>query len=321
MRFLEFLATLRTPLLDKLFLLITELGGEMAFIAVAVIVFWCFSKKNGYLLLSVGFVGMVVNQFLKISFGILRPWDLNPSFEAVPEAVPDAGGFSFPSGHTQNSVGIFGTIATFSKNSWIRAICLVICLIVPFSRMYLGVHTPLDVFFSFFFAILVILTIKPIFNEAYRTTCRMYIFLGAMSILAILFVVYVEFIFDPATLAENQVHNYTSALKNAYLILGALVGVLIAFPIERHLIKFDEGGKWYTQIFKVVIGLGLVLLLLNGLKLPLNMILPEYTFARAVRYGLVVIFVIAVYPISFKWFGRLERKIEKMRTRKRIKAK
>ena len=321
MRFLEFLATLRTPLLNKLFLLITELGGEMAFIAVAVIVFWCFSKKNGYLLLSVGFVGMVVNQFLKISFGILRPWDLNPSFEAVPEAVPDAGGFSFPSGHTQNSVGIFGTIATFAKNSWIRAICLVICLIVPFSRMYLGVHTPLDVFFSFFFAILVILTIKPIFCEAYRTTCRMYIFLGVMSILAILFVVYVEFIFDPSTLAENQVHNYTSALKNAYLILGALVGVLIAFPIERHLIKFDEGGKWYTQIFKVVIGLGLVLLLLNGLKLPLNMILPEYTFARTVRYGLVVIFVIAVYPISFKWFRKLENKIEKMRTRKRIKAK
>ena len=65
MKFLELLAGLRSPLLDKLFLLITELGGEMVFIAVSVIVFWCVSKKNGYLLLSVGFVGMVVNQFLK----------------------------------------------------------------------------------------------------------------------------------------------------------------------------------------------------------------------------------------------------------------
>lgn len=318
MNFLEFLATIRTPLLNKLFLLITELGGEMAFIAVSVIIFWCFSKKNGYLLLSVGFVGMVVNQFLKLSFGILRPWDLRPGFKAVPEAVADAGGFSFPSGHTQNSVGIFGTISTFVKNEWIKAICLLICIIVPFSRMYLGVHTPLDVFFSFFFAILVILTIKPIFNEAYRTTRRMYLFLGVMSAFAILFVLYVEVIFDPSTLAENQAHNYTSALKNAYLILGALIGVLIAFPIERHLIKFNEGGKWYTQIFKVAIGLVFVLLLLNGLKLPLNAILPEYTLARAVRYGLVVIFVIAVYPISFKWFKKLEDKIEKARLKKKI---
>lgn len=321
MNFLEFLSTIRTPLLDKLFLLITELGGEMAFIAIAVIVFWCFSKKNGYLLLSVGFVGMVVNQFLKISFGILRPWDLKPGFEAVPQAVPDASGFSFPSGHTQNSVGIFGTISTLVKNEWVKAICLVICIIVPFSRMYLGVHTPLDVSFSFFFAILVILTIKPIFNEAYRTMRRMYLFLGAMSVLAILFVLYVELIFDPSTLAQDQMHNYTSALKNAYLILGALVGVLIAFPIERQFIKFHEGGKWYTQVFKVVIGLLVVLLLLEGLKLPLNAILPEYTLARAMRYGLVVIFVIAVYPISFKWFKKLEDKIENARLKKKSKAK
>ncbi|MBQ3017520.1 MAG: hypothetical protein IJD89_01105, partial [Clostridia bacterium] len=68
MKLLWLLAELRTPFLDKLFLLITELGGELSFIAVAVIVFWCFSKKNGYLLLSVGFLGMVMNQFLKISF-------------------------------------------------------------------------------------------------------------------------------------------------------------------------------------------------------------------------------------------------------------
>ncbi len=320
MKLLMLLSELRTPFLDKLFLLITELGGEMAFIAVAVIVFWCFSKKNGYLLLSVGFVGMVVNQFLKISFRILRPWDLNPAFEAVPEAVPDAGGFSFPSGHTQNSVGMFGTIATFTKNQWVKSICLVLCLVVPFSRMYLGVHTPLDVAFSFFFAILVITIVKPIFYQLYRTTRGMYMFLGAMSVLAILFVIYVDFIFDPSTLPSGQEHNYVSALKNAYLILGALVGVLVAFPIERHLVKFDEGGKWYTQILKSAIGLVLVLGLLEGLKLPLNAFLPENTIARAVRYGIVVFFVIAIYPISFKWFKGLEDRIEKRRVRKKSKA-
>lgn len=316
MEFLKFLATLRTPLLDKFFLLITELGGEMVFIAVAVIIFWCFSKKDGYLILSVGFLGTVVNQFLKITFGIYRPWVIDPGFKAVPEAIPDASGFSFPSGHTQNSVGTFGTIACVFKNSWVKAVCLVLCLIVPFSRMYLGVHTPLDVFFSFFFAILVILITKPLLYKAYESKIGMYIFLGVMAIIAVLFVVYVDAIFDPSTLREDQMHNYISALKNSYMILGALVGVLIAFPVEKHIVKFNEGGKWYTQIFKVAVGLTLVLGLLEGLKLPLNAILPEYTIARAIRYGLVVVFVIAIYPISFRWFKRLENYIESKRIKK-----
>ncbi len=320
MEFLKLLAGLRTPLLDKFFLLITEFGGEMVFIAVAVIVFWCVSKKDGYLILSVGFLGTVVNQFLKITFGILRPWVLDPNFEAVPEAIPEASGFSFPSGHTQNSVGTFGTIACVFKNSWVKAISLVLCIIVPFSRLYLGVHTPLDVFFSFFFAILVIMITKPLLYKAYESKFGMYIFLGAMAIIAVLFVVYVDVIFDPSTLPSDQMHNYTSSLKNAYMILGALIGVLIAFPIERFYIKFDESGKWYTQIFKCVIGIALVLALLEGLKIPLNAMLPENTIARAIRYGLVVFFVIAIYPISFKWFKKLEDHIERKRINNKANA-
>ncbi|MBQ8545753.1 MAG: phosphatase PAP2 family protein [Clostridia bacterium] len=321
MQFLEFLSNLRTPSLDKFFLLVTELGGEMAFIAVAVIVFWCFSKRDGYLLLTIGFLGTVANQFLKISFRILRPWDLNPNFVAVPEAIPDASGFSFPSGHTQNSIGIFGTISLISKSSWVKAIALVICIIVPFSRMYLGVHTPLDVFFSVFFAILVIVVTKPLMYKAYKSKFGMFIFLGVMSIIALAFLIYMELIFDPSSLPSDQMHNYISALKNSYLIFGALVGVLIAFPIERKYVKFNESGKWYTQILKAGIGLILVLGLLEGLKIPLNAIFDANTIARALRYGLVVIFVIDVYPISFKWFKKLELKIEEKRAnRKRIKT-
>ena len=319
MEFLELLSRLRTPLLDKMFLLITELGGEMAFIAVAVVVFWCFSKKDGYLLMTIGFVGMVANQFLKLSFRVLRPWVKNPDFKAVGAAIPDAGGFSFPSGHTQNSVGLYGTLATVSKSSLTRAIFLVLCLVVPFSRLYLGVHTPIDVGFSFFFAIFLICVFKPIFERIYKNTAHMMSFLFLLCALAILFVIYVQFIFDPSTLSSDQVENYVSALKNAYLILGAIVGVLIALPIERHFIKFSESGKWYTQVLKSAVGLVLVLVLLEGLKLPLNYILPENTLARALRYGLVVLFAISIYPLSFKWFKLLENSIEMSRKIRKIK--
>ena len=315
MQFLELLANLRTPLLDKAFLLITELGGEMAFIAISVIVFWCVSKRDGYLLLCVGFLGTVANQFLKISFRILRPWVANPDFSAVSEAIPEASGFSFPSGHTQNSIGTFGSIFIITKRTWIRVISLIICILVPFSRMYLGVHTPLDVFFSFFLAILVIMVAKPLLYKAYNSTKGIYIFLGAMAIIALAFLFYMEFIFDPSILPASQMHNYISALKNSYMIFGALLGVIIATPIERKRVNFSTSGKWYTQIIKVLLGLTLVLGLLEGLKLPLNAIFDEYTIARAIRYCLVVVFVIAIYPISFKWLKKFEIKIEAIKTK------
>ena len=48
MQFLYFLEGIRTPFLDKFFSLITHLGEETVFLAVAIIVFWCFSKYGGY---------------------------------------------------------------------------------------------------------------------------------------------------------------------------------------------------------------------------------------------------------------------------------
>ena len=310
MEFLNLLAKIRTPFFDNIFLLLTGLGGEMTFIAIAVITFWCFSKRDGYLLLSIGFFGTIVNQFLKISFRILRPWDISPSFQAVAEAIPDASGFSFPSGHTQNAVGTFGTIFAITKKRWLQAISVAICLIVPFSRMYLGVHTPLDVLFSFFFAILVILTVKPIFYRAYSKKYGMYAFIGVMGIISLLYLIYVQFVFDRSVLSSDQMHNYISALKNAYLIFGALIGVLIAYFIESKYVKFETSGKWYTQIFKAIVGLFIVVGLLEGLKLPINLILDENTIGRAVRYAIVVIFAIAIYPMSFKLFKKLEERIE-----------
>ena len=64
MTFLYFLEKIRTPVLDLLFSIVTLFGEETVFMAVGMIVFWCVNKHKGYYLLSVGFVGTVINQFL-----------------------------------------------------------------------------------------------------------------------------------------------------------------------------------------------------------------------------------------------------------------
>ena len=66
MSFLYFLESIRNPMLDFIFSIVTLCGEETVFMALGMIVFWFINKQKGYYLLSVGFVGTVVNQFLKI---------------------------------------------------------------------------------------------------------------------------------------------------------------------------------------------------------------------------------------------------------------
>ena len=108
MNFLKWLESVRTPFFDVFFSLITHLGEETVFIVVGLVFFWCINKKQGYYLLSVGFLGTVINQFLKLTFRIPRPEKLSPGFTIVESAREAATGYSFPSGHTQTAVGVFG---------------------------------------------------------------------------------------------------------------------------------------------------------------------------------------------------------------------
>ena len=95
MEFLRFLEALRTPVGDTFFSAITHLGEEIIFILVGLLFFWCISKKQGYFILSVGFLGTVINQFLKLTFRIPRPWIRDPEFTIVECARAEATGSAY----------------------------------------------------------------------------------------------------------------------------------------------------------------------------------------------------------------------------------
>ena len=100
MEFLYLLEKIRVPRLNELMLAVTELGGEMPFLIIALVVFWCVDKRRGYYVLSVGFLGTLTNQFMKLWFRIPRPWVLDPNFTILEQAREAATGYRFPSGHT-----------------------------------------------------------------------------------------------------------------------------------------------------------------------------------------------------------------------------
>ena len=143
MDFLRLLASARNPVLDAVMSGVTYFGSEIAFMAAALLIFWCVDKRQGYYVFLVGALGTVCNQFLKLAFRIPRPWVLDPDFQIVEAARADATGYSFPSGHTGISFAAVGALLAAKSRLWVPA--FVLALIIAFSRLYLYVHWPSDV--------------------------------------------------------------------------------------------------------------------------------------------------------------------------------
>ena len=160
------LEKIRTPFWNGVMSAVTQLGGEVIFIVAAVVVFWCVSKWEGYYLMTIAFCGTVLNQFLKLICRVPRPWVRDPNFTIVESARAEATGYSFPSGHTQNAIGLFGGMALWGGRRWVRLGLTALALIIAFSRMYLGVHTPADVGVSLVLAAALVLGLYPLMRRA-----------------------------------------------------------------------------------------------------------------------------------------------------------
>lgn len=302
MEFLYLLEKLRVPGLNEFMLTVTHLGEETAFLVIALIVFWCVDKYQGYYLLGVGLLGNLCNQFLKIVCRIPRPWVKDPNFTALEAAIPEATGYSFPSGHSQTAVGTFGCIAATQKNKLIRAVCIAFMILVPFSRMYVGVHTPADVLVGSGMALVMIFALKPLLLGKKENISH---FFTAMTFLSVAYICFVELYPFPA---DVDADNLASAVKNGYTFLGCFVGVVIVYLVDENKLHFQTDAIWWAQILKALGGLLLVLAVKAGAKPILEAFLPEMP-ARAVRYCLIVVVAGIVWPLTFRWFSKLGRKV------------
>lgn len=304
MEFLYVLEKIRVPGLNELMLLVTRFGEETAFLAIALVLFWCVDKRRGYYIMTVGFFGTMANQFLKLQCRIPRPWVLDENFTILEGARAEATGYSFPSGHTQTAVGTYGGIAlTEQKHKWLKWVCIVLAVLVPFSRMYVGVHTPKDVLVAAAMALVLMFVLQPI---VYREDGRgMKILLPVMIAVSICYLAFAECFPFPADMdPENLAHGR----ENAYTLLGALIGISVVYAVDEKKLHFKVEAVWWAQILKVVLGLILVLAVKAGLKAPLNALFGGHLIARTLRYFLVVIAAGIVWPLSFSWFGKLGKK-------------
>lgn len=304
MELLYWFQSIRNPVLDVIMSTVTRLGEETVFMIIAMFVFWCVDKRKGYYLLAVGFMGTLVNQWLKIVCRVPRPWVQDPDFTIVESAREAATGYSFPSGHTQSAVGTLGGVARFTTKNWLRILCIVLALFTAFSRMYLGVHTPADVGVSLVVAVILIFVLYPLMESTLWFPNRMYLIIGVMLAFSFAFLGFMEAYPFPA---DIDTANLASALKNSYTMAGAVSALPVVYLFDSRVLKFSTRAPWWGQAIKLVGGLALAVAVKSLLKTPLLSLFGGHDIANGIRYFLMVIAAGCLWPMTFRLYQRFER--------------
>ena len=158
-KLLVFLNNLGSESYDNLWLIITKQVNWLPFF---LLIFYLSFKKMGLknllvLLIFVAFLILVCDQsanLFKNTFQRLRPCN-NPELKGIIRIVKSSSSYSFYSGHATNSMAsmtfLYLILKKFYKNVyWV----FIFPLVFAYSRIYLGLHFPVDIITGYAFGFL-----------------------------------------------------------------------------------------------------------------------------------------------------------------------
>lgn len=301
MELLKMLQEIRTPWLDTVMQLVTEMGDETFFMLIGLVVIWCVNKTWGFRIMLAGLTGTAANQLLKAVFLIPRPWILDPGFAIVESAKEGASGYSFPSGHTHSAVSIFGMLACWLRRKWVTALCVALVLLVAFSRMCLGVHTPLDVGASLVLGTVMVLgTVWLCKRGEGSRKGRAAVWCGAL-VLVLLSALYITF----APVTERNVAEFDAhGVESIWKLFGATLGMVLAWYMDEYYTHYETKAPLWAQAVKLIGGAAIVLGVKAGLKPVFIALMGDGAPANVLRYCLMAFAGGGLWPMAFRFFAK-----------------
>ena len=268
-----------SPALDLPFQVFTFLGDELFFLVFLPVIVWCVDYSRGVRLTVLFLTSAYVNSFAKSLGSQPRPFEYDPRAKKLVEAT----GFGLPSGHTQSTVTIWGYLAARFRHRGIWWLAALFILMIPLSRIYLGVHFPTDVFGGYFLGIVVLWLYFKLENPIveWLKSVNLRVHLGISVILpAILILIY------PGTVMDS--------IPTCATLMGGCIGLALA----QKWIRYDADGVWWKRILRYLLGMVVVSLFYFGLKMAFGGLEPAPLY-RFIRYALVGFCIIFLTPAIF----------------------
>ena len=295
---------------EGFFTLVSSLPKSAITAMIPAILFWCIHKQAGIFILFNAEVGRVINELIKGTFCVYRPWIHDANLIPSAEAMEKASSFSFPSGHTQFTTAIYGGFAFFYRKIVPLAIipCGLIVLLVAFSRNFLGVHTPQDVLVAIIYSIGLFFVAEKIFNWIGKDEDRKFIFfIGGLVTVAIIFL-WLYFKPYPEDILNGKVIvDPLTARADAFDALGFGLAFFLGWFLEQRLINFKTKVSGKDKLWRIIIGFGIlgVIAVVIYPLLKIFLSLEAYKFFKAFLPFFSILFVIPLI------FTRVERKFRR----------
>lgn len=268
-----------SPVLDLPFKCITFLGNESFFLLFLPLVYWCIHRRIGAGLAILFLLSVSINAVVKAWLELPRPFMVDPSVVQLTSAE----GNGFPSGHTQGAMVVWTYLAVRFNKSWLWGLAGALILLIPLSRLYLGVHFPIDVIGGYLIGGLLVAVFfyieAPIAERIGKPSNTMVAGIMAAVLLT------------AAALSHHQGPYVVSSI-------AALSGVILGIAVERRWIGYRIGSRWPRGFGCLLCGfLGLAAVYF-GLKALLDDLHP-HGLMRFMRYFLVGMWTTAGAPFLF----------------------
>ncbi len=281
---LFFFQNISSGFLDILFEAITFFGEQEVFIAIIGYIFWNISRKKGITLGVVLLTSASLNEGIKLIIRAPRPFQVLDGIKG--KRLSTAEGYAFPSGHTQNSTTFYTSMAYIVRKKWYTLAAIILSMLIGVSRVYLGVHWPIDAAAGFvlgiFLASLLYTRLLNWLNND-KILKSVTIGLGTLTFTAALTLSLLE------TSAVIPEEIYTNLMKS----LALFSGLLFASYLSEIHIKFSNEGTFGIKIVRYIIGLATSFMVLSVSKL----IIPDIAVMAFCRYFLTAVWAFSLYPL------------------------
>jgi len=295
---------------EGFFTLISNIPKSSLSAMIPAILFWCINKQAGIFLLFNAEIGRVINELIKGTFCVYRPYFKDAAIIPATEAMEKASNFSFPSGHTQFTTAIYGGLAFFYRKKIPLLIipCAAIVLLVAFSRNFLGVHTPQDVLVAIIYSIGLIFAAEKIFAWIGKDNERKVIFLLGGLLSCVIIFLWLYFKPYPEDLLNGKVIvDPLAARVDAFDALGFGMSFFLGWFLEERFIRFKVNVSTKDKLWRVIIGFGVLgviaVIIYPLLKLLLSA--EAYKFFKAFLPFFSMLFIIPLI------FTRVEKKFKR----------
>ena len=278
-------------------------------ILIPVFIYWFWDKRKGLYTLTAYYFAMVITPIVKLSVCCYRPWIRDSRVLPAGDAITSATGYSFPSGHTTTAGPLAGGVAVTAwedrKTRWVSPIFVLWVLLTAFSRNYLGVHTPQDVFVAICVSVLCLILAAKLFEYLDKHPEKEdWLLLGGF-LFCWAAIAYITFKHYPTDLNEEGklIVDPQKMMNDGYGDLGKMIGFIIARYVEKTWIRFKPMKKDWASALICAVGLvGMVLL-----KQYLNPVIVGWLGSHWGKLLFSVIYVcyaIALFPMILKLVGK-----------------